>query len=140
MLTAGLIISCPAITLLASNRALSQVSKSLAKSGAMVCGFEGAHYVHNSNALVMEAADLFGSRSCNLHGIKTFNGAKIDDAILQTAAVVMQIKARLPMFLMMLLWASSPFCRRLTALFMRIKWAHRLGYIKRKSLSAIAIC
>ena len=95
MLTAGLIISCPAITLLASNRALSQVSKSLAKSGAMVCGFEGAHYVHNSNALVMEAADLFGSRSCNLHGIKTFNGAKIDDAILQTAAVVMQIKSPL---------------------------------------------
>ena len=95
MLTAGLIISCPAITLLASNCALSQVSKSLAKSGAMVCGFEGAHYVHNSNALVMEAADLFGSRSCNLHGIKTFNGAKIDDAILQTAAVVMQIKSPL---------------------------------------------
>lgn len=95
MLTAGLVISCPAITLFASNCALSQVSKSLAKSGAMVCGFEGAHYVHNSNALVMEAADLFSARSCNLHGIKTFNGAKIDDAILQTAAVVMQIKSPL---------------------------------------------
>ncbi len=95
LLTAGVIISCPAITLFASNYALSQISKSLSKKGAMVCGFEGAHYVHNSNALVMEAADLFSSRSCNLHGIKTFNGAKIDDAILQTAAVVMQIKSPL---------------------------------------------
>lgn len=95
VLVAGVIISCPVITLLATNLALSGVSKSLAKSGAMVCGFEGAHIIHNSNALVMEASDLFGARSCDLHGIKTFNGTKIDDAILQTAAVIIKTKSPL---------------------------------------------
>lgn len=92
---AGIIITCPVITLLATNLALSGVSKSLAKNGAMVCGFEGAHITHNSNGLVMEASDLFGARSCDLHGIKTFNGTKIDDAILQTAAVIIKTKSPL---------------------------------------------
>ena len=95
VLVAGIIITCPVITLLATNLALSGVSKSLAKNGAMVCGFEGAHIIHNSNALVMEASDLFGARSCDLHGIKTFNGTKIDDAILQTAAVIIKTKSPL---------------------------------------------
>ncbi len=95
VLTAGVIITCPVISLLATNLALSGVSRSLASKGAMVCGFEGAHITHNSNALVMEASDLFGVRSCDLHGIKTFNGAKIDDAILQTAAVIIKTKSPL---------------------------------------------
>lgn len=92
---AGVIITCPVISLLATNLALSGISKSLEAKGAMVCGFEGAHITHNSNALVMEASDLFGIRSCDLHGIKTFNGAKIDDAILQTAAVIIKTKSPL---------------------------------------------
>lgn len=95
VLVPGIIITCPVISLLATNLALSGVSKSLRKSGAMVCGFEGAHITHNSNALVMEASDLFGVRSCDLHGIKTFNGTKIDDAILQTAAVIIKTKSPL---------------------------------------------
>ena len=88
IITAGLIISCPVVTLTATNNALCDASRELEKRGAMISGFEGAHYIHNSNALVMEASELFGPRSCYLHGIKTFNGAKIDDAILQTAAVI----------------------------------------------------
>ena len=88
IITAGLIISCPVVTLTATNNALCDASRELEKRGAMISGFEGAHYIHNANALVMEASELFGPRSCYLHGIKTFNGAKIDDAILQTAAVI----------------------------------------------------
>lgn len=95
IITAGLIISCPVVTLTATNNALCDASRELEKRGAMICGFEGAHYIHNSNALVMEASELFGPRSCYLHGIKTFNGAKIDDAILQTAAVITKTKSPL---------------------------------------------
>lgn len=93
--TAGLLLSCPVISLLATNNTLISISNALAERGAMVCGYEGADYVHNSNALVMEASDLFGARSCDLHGIKTFNGTKIDDAILQTAAVIIKTKSPL---------------------------------------------
>jgi hypothetical protein len=92
---AGLLLSCPVCALLATNNTLIAISNALADKGAMVCGYEGADYVHNSNALVMEASDLFGARSCDLHGIKTFNGTKIDDAILQTAAVIIKTKSPL---------------------------------------------
>ncbi len=95
VITAGLVISCPVVTLTATNNALCDASKNLEKRGAMICGFEGAHYIHNSNAIVMEASDLFGARSCCFHGYKTFNGAKIDDALLQTAAVIIQTKSPL---------------------------------------------
>ncbi len=92
---AGMAMSCPAFAFSASNCALKNVSRSTSSDNAMVTGFEGAHMLHNSNALVMEAADLFGSHSCDLHGIKTFNGAKIDDAILYTAAVIIKTKSPL---------------------------------------------
>lgn len=95
ILVAGMIISCPVISLYATNNVLKNVSRSLAKNGALVCGYEGAHVTQKSNALVMEASDLFGVRSCDLHGIKTFNGTKIDDAILQTAAVIMKTNSPL---------------------------------------------
>lgn len=95
ILVAGIIVSCPVVSLVATNGALKDVSRSIEKNGALVCGFEGAHIAHNSNALVMEASDLFGARSCDLHGFKTFNGAKIDDAILQTAAVIMKTNSPL---------------------------------------------
>ena len=95
IITAGLVISCPVVTLCATNNALCDMSKVLEKRGAMICGYEGAHYIHNSNAIVMEASELFGPRSCSFHGYKTFNGAKIDDALLQTAAVIIQTKSPL---------------------------------------------
>ncbi len=92
---AGVLLSCPVVSLLSTNNTLIAISNALLEKGAMVCGYEGAEYVHNSNALVMEASDLFGPRSCDLHGIKTFNGTKIDDAILQTAAVIIKTKSPL---------------------------------------------
>ncbi len=95
IVTAGLVISCPCVTLAAVNSALCDASKNLEKRGAMICGYEGAHYIHNSNAIVMEASELFGAHSCAFHGYKTFNGAKIDDALLQTAAVIIQTNSPL---------------------------------------------
>ena len=61
----------------------------------MVNGFAGAGTVNDAGALVMEANDLFGPKSCSLHGVKLFNGAKIDDVILQTAAVIIKTKSPL---------------------------------------------
>lgn len=88
-------ISLPVISIFNTNRALSGVSKLLSKNGAMINGFEGASMVNNSNAIVLEAQDLFGRNSCEIHGIKTFNGAKADDVILKTAAVIMKTKSPL---------------------------------------------
>ena len=49
----------------------------------------------DADAMVMEAADLFGKDSCDLHGIKTFGGAKVDDAIINAAAVMIHTKSPL---------------------------------------------
>ena len=65
------------------------------KSGAMINGFEGARVIDDANAIVIEAHDLFGPNSCQIHGIKTFNGAKTDDVILKTASVIMKTKSPL---------------------------------------------
>ncbi len=92
---AGMVISCPALALYSTNNSLKTAGRSLSSNRAMVCGFEGAHMLHNSNALVMEASDLFDSSSCELYGIKTFNDAKVDDAILYTAAVIAKTKSPL---------------------------------------------
>lgn len=91
----GICISVPCISLVNTNSALLGVSKALKKSGAMINGFEGAKVVDNANAIVIEAQDLFGRNSCEIHGIKTFNGAKADDVILKTAAVIMKTKSPL---------------------------------------------
>lgn len=88
-------ISLPAISIYNTNRALLGMSKLLSKAGAMINGFEGAQMVNDANAIVIEAQDLFGRNSCEIHGIKTFNGAKADDVILKTAAVIMKTKSPL---------------------------------------------
>lgn len=91
----ALCISLPTISIFNTNSALLGISKILKNSGAMINGFEGAVMVNNANAIVIEAQDLFGKNSCEIHGIKTFNGAKADDVILKTAAVIMKTKSPL---------------------------------------------
>lgn len=88
-------ISLPCFSLFCTNRALLGISRRLKDNGAMINGFEGAGVADNANAIVIEALDLFGPNSCEIHGIKTFNGAKADDVILKTAAVVMNTKSPL---------------------------------------------
>lgn len=91
----SLAVSAPVSALLNTNSALYGVSRVLKKSGAMINGFEGTRVVDDANAIVIEAHDLFGPNSCQIHGIKTFNGAKTDDVILKTASVIMKTKSPL---------------------------------------------
>lgn len=88
-------ISAACTALFNTNNALISVSDALKKNGAMINGFEGARVADSANAIVIEALDLFGPNSCDIHGIKTFNGAKADDVILKTAAVIMKTKSPL---------------------------------------------
>ncbi|MCM1114295.1 MAG: hypothetical protein NC397_02230 [Clostridium sp.] len=91
----ALCISLPVVSIYSSNTSLLGVAKKLKEKGAMINGYEGAATVDNANAIVIEAQDLFGKNSCEIHGIKTFNGAKADDVILKTAAVIMKTKSPL---------------------------------------------
>lgn len=95
MAVCSMCAAVPLSSLYITNSLLCDVSRSLNASGSRVCGYEGAYMADNANLMVMEAADLFGKNGCDLHGIKTFHGAKVDDAILQAAAVIIQTKSPL---------------------------------------------
>ena len=95
MLLCGLCVSMPCCSLFLTNTTLCDISAALKDYGSRVCGFEGAAMAYNANTMVMEAADLFSKNSCEMHGIKTFDGAKVDDAIIQAAAVMIQTKSPL---------------------------------------------
>lgn len=86
--TCTLCIGTPISMLYSMNAALKTVSKRIGQSGAMVNGFAGVEAMEDANAIVFDAADLFPEGTCSLHGIKTFGGMRVDDAILHTAAVV----------------------------------------------------
>lgn len=77
------------------NMLLSDMSAELDKYGARVCGFEGAQMMSNTDAMVLEAENLFGASGCDLHGIKVFNNTKVDDAIIYAAAVIIKTKSPL---------------------------------------------
>ena len=91
----GLSITVPAVSLFLTNMMLTEISASLSKFGSQVCGVEGAVMADDANAMIMEASDLFGKGDCELLGFKPFNDYKIDDAILYTAAVIIQTKSPL---------------------------------------------
>ena len=95
MALCSLTITLPCCVLYLCNTMLCDVSKGLNNYGARVCGFEGAATACDANVMVMEAADLFGKNSCEMHGFKTFEGTQVDDAIVYTAAVMTQTKSPL---------------------------------------------
>ncbi len=95
VLICAICVSLPVSSLYITNSVLRDISFSLDKYSSRVCGYEGAAMACGANAMVMEASDLFDKGSCDLHGIKTFNGAKVDDAIINAAAVIIQTKSPL---------------------------------------------
>ena len=95
MFLCSISIASPVEALFATNSVLWDVSKITLRNGALVCGYEGALMADNANAMVMEASDFFDRTSCDEHGIKIFNNAKIDEVLLYSAAVMIKTKSPL---------------------------------------------
>ena len=95
MAVCAMTIAAPCAALFLTNTVLCDISSQLDEYSSRVCGFEGALMASDADAVVMEACDLFGKDSCDLHGIKTFGGAKVDEAIINAAAVIIQTKSPL---------------------------------------------
>ncbi len=91
----GLVIALPISSLFISNILLGDISSQLSDYDAVICGYEGAYMTQDADAVAMEAADLFANNACDFHGVKTFGGTKVDDAIIYAAAVMIQTKSPL---------------------------------------------
>lgn len=85
--TALVAASAPAFAVAGANLPLCRAGKRLLSRGAALIGWKAVSAFDDVNALAVEASDVFPSENVLLHGIKTFSGARIDEAILDAAAV-----------------------------------------------------
>lgn len=81
-------ISVPIMNMLSVNLPLSRISRVAAQCGGMVIGFPAVQYFADTNAVLVDAQDLFPKGSIILNGIKTFGSMQMDDAIVDSAALM----------------------------------------------------
>ncbi len=83
-----LCMGTPACALIAANLPLLIENKRLRKEGAMITGYAAAFEYESTNAVAIDASELFPGENCNIHGMKTFNGVRVDDAVLTAASML----------------------------------------------------
>lgn len=85
---ATLTVSVPLTALLVYAMPVFKVAKDLTKAGVLIPGWGGIEQGRDINCVVVDAAELFPKDQVTLFGIKTFSDMPIDEAILDTAALV----------------------------------------------------
>ncbi|MEG2396737.1 MAG: hypothetical protein RSB11_06865 [Oscillospiraceae bacterium] len=93
--TGAILLGIPSLCILSTASILKNANKSLSSDGAFVSGYAAVEDVVASNAVCVDASDIFHFGGSNIYGIKTFHSMKIDDAILYTAAVIIESKGAL---------------------------------------------
>lgn len=73
---------------LALNRPLRELCRRLNRQSAMLVGYPGVLQLADVNVVQVDASELYPRGSVVLHGIKTFSGQRIDESILQAAAIM----------------------------------------------------
>ena len=89
-LTAFTVSACvcvPFANLLSVNLPLSRLGAIAAKCGGMAVGWDAVSRFGDTNAVLLDAQDLFPRGTVVLTGIQTFAGQRIDDAILEATAL-----------------------------------------------------
>lgn len=85
------------------NVPLAKLTKKLAPQGGMVSGNKAVEDFCDTKAVVLSENDLFPRGNVQLHGIRAFSQARIDEAILDAASVLCEVKGALgPVFLDMI--------------------------------------
>ena len=80
-------VSAPSLLPLALQLSMNRASHTLSKAGTALFGYQAVEEYGSVHALALDAMDIFPDQSVLLHGIKTFSGTRIDDAILDAASV-----------------------------------------------------
>lgn len=69
---------------------LAQCGRYMLRHGGFAVGWKAIKSFGKPDALIVDAADLFPDESMLLHGIKTFAGMQIDDAILYASSLAIR--------------------------------------------------
>ncbi len=80
-------IASPVLMLVFLRVSMALSASDMKKSGAAIIGAQAVEKYGATHAVVLDSIDLFPESSVLLHGIKTFSGTRIDEAILDAASV-----------------------------------------------------
>ncbi len=87
LLCAMVAVSSPVAVLLYLRASLAVTAGALRKQATGIVGYDAVREYGSTHAVALDAIDLFPENSVLLHGIKTFSGTRIDEAILDAASV-----------------------------------------------------
>lgn len=93
----GMICLSMPITLLAVQTPMSGSCRRMLARGGFLNGWKAVRCFGQPDALAVDVADLYPDESMLLHGIKTFAGAHIDEAILTAASLAVRAGGPLAM-------------------------------------------
>ncbi len=86
-------VSVPLCTLIAVNIPMRFLCKKLTEQGAMISGYPSVKQFCDSNAIMIDANDLYPRGSVKLDGIKTFANHRIDESVLAAAAILKEAQS-----------------------------------------------
>ena len=89
-LTGVYLMAVPSAAFVSAFFNLKEANKRLNDKKSMISGYEAVEDALNTNAVLVDSVDMFSNDRTNIYGIKLFNSMRIDEAILYTAAVVIQ--------------------------------------------------
>lgn len=78
--------SCAAITFVV-NLPLLKATRSMAKNGALLLGYQSVDDFYDTNAMMVDAASLFPEGSVKLTGVKMFSNVNMDETLLEAASL-----------------------------------------------------
>ena len=85
-------IGAPFTSTLAAALPLGSACSSLRQENAMLANYSAAEELSDVNVVLLDATDLFRPGDIELHAIKTFSRGRVDEALLDTASVISQVK------------------------------------------------
>ncbi len=88
--TAVFVICSSFFGLFAVNLPMLNAVKRMHRHGGMMIGYPAVEEFSDVNSATLQGHDLFPTGSVVLHGIKTFKGMRIDDAILDAASILVE--------------------------------------------------
>lgn len=86
----GLVCVTMPMTRLAAQFPLNHCARVMLSRGGFMVGWKAVRQFGKLDALTVDIADLYPDESMLLHGIKTFSGAHVDDAILTAASLAVR--------------------------------------------------
>lgn len=89
--TAAVCVCTPFTDMLSVNLPISSLCAFARRCGAMLVGYQAIDKFCNTNAIMVDAQELFPKGTVVLNGIKTFGGQRIDEAIVDATALMCSV-------------------------------------------------